>query len=66
MTKQEAIELMKQGVKVTHPTFTSDEWMTMKDGKILTEDGYTHDPYEFWSYRTAPYFQTNWRIYNDN
>ena len=40
MTKQEAIEAMREGKKVTHRYFSSDEWMTIKAGNIITfEDG---------------------------
>lgn len=39
MTKIEAIHSMFKGNKVTHKHFNSDEWMTIKDGKILLEDG---------------------------
>jgi len=51
MNKQEAIEAMKAGKKVTHRYFSSDEWMTIKDGKIETEEGYLHNSIQFWSYR---------------
>lgn len=40
MTKQEAITAMREGKKVTHRYFSSNEWMTFdNDGKILLEDG---------------------------
>jgi hypothetical protein len=54
MTKQEAIELMRVGVKITHDNFGDEEWMTHEGHYIKTEEGYLHDPHEFWSYRKDP------------
>lgn len=51
MTKSEAITAMKNGLKVTHRYFSSDEWMTMQDGRILLEDGCKCSPEEFWRWR---------------
>lgn len=52
MTKQEALEAMRNGKKVRHDYYTPDEFLFInKDGKFQTEDGcihgYTGD--EFWS-----------------
>lgn len=44
MTKIEAMEKMRHGVKITHVSFDVHEWMTFDGGKILTEEGYYHDP----------------------
>lgn len=53
MTKEEAIEAMKSGKRVTHEWFTANEWMTMNiDGKIELEDGVKCHPNEFWRWRT--------------
>lgn len=52
MTKQEALELMRAGVQITHECFDKQEWMTHEGRYILTEEGYLHDHDEFWSYRT--------------
>ena len=52
MTKQEAIEKMRQGIKITHENFTSDEWMTMDGFTIVLEDGVKCDDFEFWRWRT--------------
>jgi hypothetical protein len=51
MTKEEAIEEMKGGVKITHRHFTPDEWMTMQGNRILLEDGCSCWEHEFWSDR---------------
>ena len=35
MSKEEAIQAMKEGKKVTHRFFSSDEWMTIENGFLL-------------------------------
>ena len=51
MNKQEAIEAMKEGKRVTSQYFTRDEWMTMEHGRIFFEDGCVCWPREFWCSR---------------
>ena len=50
MTREEALQAMIDGEKVTHRFFTSDEYIYMKAQDIFTEEGYNmgtvHD--EFW------------------
>lgn len=48
MNKQEAIEAMQAGKKVTWKYFSDDEWMTIENGKIVLEDGVRCSPDEFW------------------
>lgn len=52
MTKEEAIDKMKKGIKVTHRYFSKNEWMTMDNGKIVLEDGFRCSTHEFWRWRT--------------
>ena len=64
MTKQEAIEAMKAGAKLTHPSFMQHEWITMEGNRtIITEEGYAISDKEFWAYRTGEYFETGWFIW---
>jgi hypothetical protein len=64
MTKQEAIEAMKSGAKVTHRYFSPDEWITMKGNlTIIMEDGVSLSTVEFWKYRTGEDFETDWSIW---
>lgn len=63
MNKAEAIEAMKAGKKITHEYFSGDEWMTMENGKILTEEGYRHSANEFWFFRTAEGWQQGYSLY---
>ena len=62
MTRQEAIQAMRGGLKVTHRLFSEDEWITMQDGKIVDEKGYRFPPHEFWRYRTSNVFGQDWEI----
>lgn len=65
MTKDEAIQLMLKGVKVTHTSFMEDEWISMEGDKILTEEGHKHVTSEFWKYRNHPNFQKGWSIWKE-
>ncbi len=53
MNKDEAINQMLKGVKITHSYFSHDEWMTIEGNKIIFEDGCRCSQNEFWSYRTT-------------
>ena len=66
MTKQEAIQKMRDGEKLTHTYFSSDEWVkSNQDGTILIlEDGVECSPNEFWKYRQDENFNTGWEIFN--
>lgn len=63
MTKEEAIAAMREGKKVAHRYFSPDEWITMKAGKIETEEGYRVVPAEFWNYREQKEWQSDWVLY---
>jgi hypothetical protein len=65
MTKDEAIEAMKAGKRVTHKYFSPEEWITMEDGMIVTEDGYRFSPESFWRFRTKPYFDNDWKLFKE-
>jgi hypothetical protein len=70
MTRDEAIEAMKKGWKVTHEYFTPEEWITMRGEKILLEDGVECTQEEFWAGRIPDFsfihelnkspFETGW------
>ena len=51
MNKEEAIEAMQEGNKITHANFAWDEWITMKGNRIIFEDGYSCWTHEFWADR---------------
>ena len=65
MTKQAAIEAMKSGEKVTHRFFEYNEWITMKNEFIVSEDGCVYKSKEFWSVRKSDYWNTDWSIWGE-
>jgi len=65
MNKQQAIDAMLQGKKVTHRFFTDDEWVTMNEqGEIVSEDGVNHGLY-FWKLRSHADWETDWNIHEE-
>lgn len=65
MTKDEALEKMKQGFKVRQEYFTSEEYLHIVDGVITSEDGYNFND---WFHRITPATKwklTGWRVYNE-
>lgn len=65
MCKQEAIEALSKGYKISHPTFLDSEYIYEKDSKIFTEEGYSISKVTFWNDRNSPNFQENWFLVND-
>lgn len=63
MTKSEAIAAMAAGKKVTHHYFSSDEWVTIENGKILLEDGVRCSPMEFWRWRMNESWNEGWELF---
>lgn len=64
MYKSEAISAMQTGQRITHRFFSDDEFITMKDGKVVDEKGYTFDPDEFWMERTGKDWETDWSTFD--
>jgi hypothetical protein len=67
MTKEEAIEAMKKGYRVTHRFFSTNEWMTIRSGTKMYEfeDECICSPQLFWFDRKGPEWNIDWEIYND-
>ena len=64
MTKQEAIQAMNEGKKVTHQHFTDDEWMKLAaPGLYEFEDGYEWPSLSFWEDRKDDSWETGWSIF---
>lgn len=64
MTKQEAIQLMKEGIKVKHRFFMEGEWVIMEDSlTVINEEGHAFSTLEFWKYRNGSEWETDWSIY---
>jgi len=63
MNKIEAIQAMEQGKKVTHRYFSPDEWMTIENGMIVTEDGCKTAQSVFWNYRQDQAWNKDYEIF---
>lgn len=53
LTKEEAIKAMREGHKVSHKLFFIIEWITMKDNKIVFDDGTSVSQFSFWYNRNS-------------
>ena len=52
MNREEALQFMNDGSKISHEYFQPHEWMTIRDGEILLEDGERYsleDFFPLWS-----------------
>lgn len=65
MNKEEAIQAMQEGKKVTHRYFTPDEWMTMRMGMVVLEDGVVCTPQEFWQWRTDSVWNNGYKLFEE-
>jgi len=65
MTKEQAIEAMGKGEKVTHRFFDAHEFITMKGTIYIDEMGYSLSPNAFWAYRTSEEWETDWSVYQE-
>jgi hypothetical protein len=62
MTKNEAIEAMREGKKVTHRYFTDGEYLYMENGMLFSEEGYHHRWFDFWNERKEHVWDIDWEI----
>ena len=65
MTREDALNAMISGEKVTHEYFSDDEFIYMKDDDIYTEEGFNMGTVndEFWIIRKTEMFDDGWSIY---
>ncbi len=64
-TKEEAIELMKTGVKMRHRHFSDYEWMYMEGNTVILEDGVKCPSHEFWRWRPEKSWLTGWAKFEE-
>lgn len=64
MKKAEALKAMCKGEKVTHRYFSSNEWMTIENGKILFEDGVRCNQEDFFNYRQKAGWEDGYSLFN--
>lgn len=62
MTKDEAIQAMQDGKTIHHYLFASNEWMAMRMGMIILEDGVVCTPEEFWQWRTMSAWDEGYEV----
>jgi len=66
ISKQEAIEALSEGKKVSHRFFTKGEWMKLNPPFTLEfEDGMSCSSESFFAHRTNVEWETDWFIYNE-
>ena len=67
LTKQQAITAMREGKKLAHRYFGSDEWVkSNQSGTIyILEDGVECPAHEFWKYRTDNDWNFDWEIISE-
>lgn len=61
MTREQAYEEMKNGRKISHRYFASDEYYHIQNGKIIAEDGVNHTSV-FWSEEDNNFRSDGWYI----
>lgn len=62
LTKEQAKQAIREGKKVSHRFFSSNEFIQRgEDAIIRLEDGVRLTA-EFWAYRTGPNWETGWYI----
>lgn len=65
LTRDEALTALIDGHKVTHQSFTDDEFIRMEEGIIYDENGYNMGTVceEFMNIRRGGNWETGWRVY---
>lgn len=65
LSREQAIEAMQRGEKVTHRFFTDEEYIIMRGDRIVDENDNSISVIEFWSFRYQPYWSENWSIFKE-
>lgn len=64
MNRTEMLVALEEGCKVTHCSFTEEEWMMSDGGRgLVFEDGVRCSLNEFWMYRQNERFNDGWSIF---
>lgn len=62
MNIQEIKEALNHGKKIQHKSFFNDEFVYLKDGKIIDESGYEHE--HFFELREhQSFYWSGWEIF---
>ncbi len=62
MNKLEAIIALKEGKRISHRFFDTNEWIEMGGSGIICEDGTSISFEVFWDDRNHPFFDRNWFV----
>jgi len=62
MNKEQAIEAMRKGKKITHRFFMPKEYIYMEGECVIGEDGISHGEF-FWFHRKNEMWSRDWRIF---
>ena len=65
MTKEQAIQALKDGYKVTRRYFTDEEWVIERNGSYIDEQGLVLSISDFWKYRQAERYNDGWDIFGE-
>lgn len=64
MSKDEAIQALKDGKKLKHQYFSPGEWVRQFSPMVYEfEDGVRQHKEEFWNMRTAKTWNTEWELF---
>jgi hypothetical protein len=62
-SKQEALGMMKSGVKITHPNLIQHQWITLSRGRVLAS-GHHYDFDIFWSLRLGHEWREGYSMFD--
>lgn len=65
MNKEQALQAMREGKKVTHTYFEEHEWMTIVGYKIQLEDNVVISIEEFFKYRDTEDWNEGYSIWGN-
>lgn len=65
LTKDQAIEAMKKGEKVTHTSFAPGEFRSIVGDKIVIQDGTEIDLVEYFSHERNEAWEFGWSVFKD-
>lgn len=63
LTKEDAIQALSEGKKVTHICFLENEYIYQDGNLYYDENGYSFTPELFWFDRRSDIFTMGWSIY---
>jgi hypothetical protein len=65
LTREEAVEALLSGKKLTHNYFTNNEWVMMMGDFMLFENNQTQSVDSFWNIRKNDWWNSGWNIVDE-